>query len=95
MAHFSEDGPALLLRVKLTPRASSDAIKNISQDQVGIRVTSPPVDNKANEHLVKFLAKRLKVPRSKISIVRGRTSKNKVLRIEGLNLETAETRLSK
>ena len=95
MAHQKEDAPSLLLRVKLTPRASGDAIQEITQDQVRIRVTSPPVDNKANEHLIKFLSKKLKVPRSKISIVRGQTSKNKVLRIEGLDLETVETRLSK
>ena len=53
---------------------------------VVVRVTAPPVDGRANEALVALIAKRAGVPRSAVSIVRGHTSRDKVVRVEGLDL---------
>ena len=53
------------------------------------RVTAPPVDGGANEALVALLAKALRVGRGSVSIVRGRSSRNKVVRVEGLTEKEA------
>jgi hypothetical protein len=49
-----------------------------------IRVTAPPVDGKANAALCAFVAQRAGVPPSRVSIVRGTTSRDKVVRVEGV-----------
>ena len=48
-----------------------------------IRIAAPPVDGKANAALIAFVAKTLGVPKGSVSIVRGETSRNKVIRVEG------------
>ena len=53
---------------------------------VVIRVTAPPVDGKANAALCAFVAQRAGVPRSRVSVVRGSTSRDKVVRVEGIEL---------
>jgi uncharacterized protein len=50
---------------------------------VKIALTTPPVDGKANEALVAFLAEALRLPRARISIVAGLSSRTKTLRITG------------
>jgi uncharacterized protein (TIGR00251 family) len=50
-----------------------------------IRLTAPPVDNSANEALVKFLASELGVSRSQVEIVSGHTSREKIVRIDGIS----------
>ena len=59
-----------------------------------VRVTAPPVDGAANEALVGLLAKALSVGRGRVSIVRGRSSRNKVVRVEGVTEEEALALLS-
>ena len=59
-----------------------------------VRVTAPPVDGAANEALVGLLAKTLRVGRGRVSIVRGRSSRNKVVRVEGLSEKEALALLS-
>ena len=48
-----------------------------------IRIAAPPVDGKANAALVAFVAKLLGVPKAGVEIIRGETSRNKVIRVEG------------
>lgn len=56
-------------------------------DVLRVKVTSPPVDGRANKALVDLLAKTLKIPKKKIAIVSGRTSRLKTIHIFGLSLE--------
>ena len=83
-----------LLQVRLQPRASANAIAGVRDGVVRVRVTAPPVDGAANEALVGLLAKTLRVGRGRVSIVRGRSSRNKVVRVEGLTEEEALALLS-
>ena len=83
-----------LLQVRLQPRASANAIAGVRDGVVRVRVTAPPVDGAANEALVGLLAKTLRVGRGSVSIVRGRSSRNKVVRVEGLTEEEALALLS-
>jgi uncharacterized protein (TIGR00251 family) len=59
-------------------------------DRIAIRVTAPPVDGKANEALIRLVADRLGIARSRVRIIRGDTGRDKLLEIEGL--EEAEIR---
>jgi uncharacterized protein (TIGR00251 family) len=78
-------GPSVSINVKVIPRAKRDEIVGIENDWVKIRLKAPPVEGKANEALVGFLAKRLGVPKAKVVIVRGETARSKVIRVEGLD----------
>ncbi|MBA2379642.1 MAG: DUF167 domain-containing protein [Blastocatellia bacterium] len=75
---------AITFLVKVVPRASRTEVAGEIDGALRVRVASPPVDGAANAELIKFLAKRLELPRSSIAIVAGETSKNKRIRIEGL-----------
>jgi len=75
---------AVTINVKLKPRSSRCAIKVRGQKDVEVSVTSPPVDNRANEQLIEYLADVLDVAKTSLSIVKGGHSRNKVVLIENL-----------
>jgi len=75
------DGCTLAVRVH--PGARKNSVTGIHADAVKITLTSPPVDGKANEALIAFLAEALRLPRARIAIVSGITSRAKTLRITG------------
>ena len=78
-----ESGGALLVDVKVVPRASRDRVGPRVGDRIKVQLTAPPVDGAANEALRGVLAKALDVPRAAVSIVRGETSRSKTVRVEG------------
>jgi uncharacterized protein (TIGR00251 family) len=73
-----------LLSVRLQPRARRDEVVGERGGAIVIRVTAPPVDGKANAALCAFVAKAAGVAPSRVAIVRGQTSRDKVLRVEGV-----------
>jgi uncharacterized protein (TIGR00251 family) len=77
----------LILSVKLQPRASSNSIEAPLGNELRIKVTAPPVDSAANEALIRFLVEKLSVPRNRIELLRGHTSRHKQLKIYGMTLE--------
>ncbi len=92
--HGGRQGAALAIRV--TPRASRNEIAGILSDgTVKIRLTSPPVEGKANAALIEFLADVLRVPRSGIEIVAGITGRDKLVSIMDLDAETVHERIVK
>jgi uncharacterized protein YggU (UPF0235/DUF167 family) len=62
--------------------------------ELKIRLTAPPVDSAANDALVAFLADALDCPRHAVQLVRGHTSRQKLLRLAGITAETAAARLN-
>ena len=70
--------------VKVQPRARRNAILGEIGETLKIAITAPPVDGKANQACVEFLAELLRLPRSSIAIVSGQTSRNKVIRVTGI-----------
>jgi len=72
----------LLLSVRVQPKASRDEIIGPHENALKIRITAPPVDGKANTHLIRFLAKTFGVPKSRVEIVSGETGRLKRLRIQ-------------
>jgi hypothetical protein len=75
------DGCTLAVRVH--PGARKNGVTGVHADAVKIALTTPPVDGKANEALIAFLAEALRLPRARIAIVAGLTSRSKTLRITG------------
>jgi uncharacterized protein len=75
------DGCTLAVRVR--PGARKNNVTGIHADAVKIALTAPPVDGKANEALIAFLAETLHLPRARVSLVAGATSRAKTVRITG------------
>ena len=73
----------LLLNIKLTPKSKKVGFLGVLDNCIKIGVSSPPVDNKANEELIKFLSKEFKVPKKSVVIESGETSKLKRVLIVG------------
>jgi uncharacterized protein len=80
--------------VRVQPRASRNAIAGEMGDALKLALTAPPVEGKANEACVEFLANFLKVPRSSVTIASGESNRNKVIRVAGLSASDVEQRLS-
>jgi len=74
--------------VHVVPRAHTTDIAGRHGDALKIRLAAPPVDGAANEELVRFLAERLAVPRSAVTIAAGLTGRRKTVKISGV--ETAD-----
>lgn len=86
-------GDGVHLRIKLQPRASRNEIGEAVGDELKIKVTAPPVDSAANEALLRLLADALDCPRGGIQLVRGKTSRHKVVALPGLSAEAVMARL--
>jgi uncharacterized protein len=80
------------IEVRVIPRARRDEIGDERGGRLLVRLTAPPVDGAANAALCRLVARRAGVPARRVSIVRGQTSRDKVLRVEGLT--AAELRAS-
>ncbi len=72
----------------IQPRASRNQILGIHNHCLKIKLTSPPVDGAANQACIKFLAKAFGISPSRIAIVKGETSKNKIIQFEGMDSKT-------
>lgn len=71
------EGDDLLLSLRIQPRASKDELVGPHGDHYKVRITAPPVEGKANDLLVKFLAKSFGVSRSQVTLVSGENARNK------------------
>lgn len=78
---------AQIIAVRLTPKASADRVGNTRKlpngdEQLVVYVTAPPEDGKANEAMIRLLAKHLGVAASRLTVMRGQTNRNKLVRVE-------------
>ncbi|MPZ68231.1 MAG: YggU family protein [Actinobacteria bacterium] len=87
--YLSPDGDSCILEVYLQPRSSSDAVVGLHGTALKIRITAPPVDDRANRALESFVAGLLAVPKGRVAVVGGHSSRRKRLRIEGLGVAVA------
>lgn len=87
-----EEHGRLLVPLRVTPRAASD---ELSFDGTGlrVRVTAPPVKGAANAAIIALLARRLHVPKSSITLVRGASAREKLVAIEGIAAAELRARL--
>jgi hypothetical protein len=87
-AFLSVQPDGVTLAVKLQPRASVDEIGAPLGAELRIKVTAPPVDAAANEALLRLLAARLGCPRSAVQLLRGHTSRHKIVKLRGISVES-------
>ncbi len=81
MAFFRWDGEDLILDCHLQPRASGDAFAGLHGERLKIRLTAPPVEGKANAHLLAFLAEAFGVAKSQVSLESGELNRQKRVRV--------------
>ncbi len=82
------------ITVRVIPRSSRNTLE-WEQGTLKARLTAPPVDGAANEALIALLAERLDIPRRMLGIVRGATSRQKIVEITGLTAADVERKLQK
>lgn len=85
MIEIAERDGGVVFMVRLSPRASRDAIEGEHAGALKIRLTAPPVEGRANEALRRLLAERLNVPVSAVKIVAGETGRTKRVSIAGVS----------
>lgn len=83
------------IKFRVIPKSSHTEFAGEYADALKVKLSSPPIDGRANAELVKFLSKKLDVPKSAISIVSGDTARDKTLEIEGMDRARALELLSK
>jgi uncharacterized protein len=71
----------LILNCRVQPRGGRDSFGEAHGDQIKVRISAPPVDGKANAHLIKFLAGEFAVPQQNISIIKGESNRQKQISI--------------
>ncbi len=81
------NGQAVTLSVYVQPRASANHLVGLQGDALKIRLTSPPVEGAANKALIEFMAQYLGLAKSRIQVLKGGHSRQKLLRIEGISVE--------
>jgi uncharacterized protein (TIGR00251 family) len=81
---ISERDGSVVFAVRVTPRASRDAIEGDYQGALKVRLTAPPVEDRANDALRRLLSARLNVPVSAVRIVGGEKSRNKRVAVAGV-----------
>jgi uncharacterized protein len=91
--YVSDKESGSTLKVKVIPRSERAAVAGERADRLVVKLTSPPVEGEANKELVKVLAKKLKIAGSAITIVRGHSSREKVLFLSGLDAAEIRSRL--
>lgn len=90
-ASGEKDGCILTVRVQ--PKASSNQVVGYDEGTLRLRVTAPPTEGKANAGVIALLAKTLGVSRSKLQIVRGHGSRDKLVSVDTLSEQEVRRRV--
>ncbi|HEY5158838.1 MAG TPA: DUF167 domain-containing protein [Anaerolineales bacterium] len=92
--HSGKKGAALAVRV--TPRASRNEIVEVLNDgTIKVHLTAPPVEGKANEALIKFLADILDIPKSRLEVVAGAGGRDKIISVIDMDADTLQKKVVK
>ena len=83
----------ITLRVRVQPKASRNEILGFREEILRLRVTAPPEDGKANSAVVHLVAKALDLSRNQLEIIRGHSSRNKLIRVTSSNVQEIKHRL--
>ena len=92
-AFLKVQSDVVLLHVKVQPRASRNEIGQVLGGELKIKIAAPPVDSAANDALIKFLAEIVGCPRGAVQLVRGATSRHKVVAIRGVSAGIVQQKL--
>lgn len=93
MIEIRETASGASFAVRVQPKAKKNAIVGEMDGALKLAVTAPPIEGRANEAVVRFVAELLNVARSSVTIAAGASSRNKVVRVEGLSAAQVRSRL--
>jgi len=93
MLNIQASDEGLRIEVKVQPRSSRNQISGEQDGALKVKLTAPPVEGEANQALINFLARLLKVPRKNIVLIRGETARTKLIEIRGLSKEELQQAL--
>lgn len=88
-----ERSNGVTLAVKVQPRAARNQIGELQGAEIKISIAAPPVDDAANEALLRFLAEVLHCPRGHVQLLRGRASRHKTVFVQDLSAAAVLARL--
>jgi uncharacterized protein (TIGR00251 family) len=83
MRHMSK----CVLEFKVIPRASTTEFADLKAEVIRVRVSAPPEKGKANKELIRFIAKRLGIPKATVVLLSGKTSRRKRIQVNGIGWE--------
>lgn len=86
---MTQYGFLLMIAIRISPNARKSEILGWFGEEIKIKIAAPAVDGKANQALIHFLSKSLGISQADITIVRGHTSRSKIIQIP----QSAETKL--
>jgi len=90
MLSINKNSKGIVFKVFVQPKSSKNMISGLYGDAVKIKLTSPPVDGAANKMCIKYLSDIMKIPKSKIEILSGHTSRTKHIIIKYNNNSEAD-----
>lgn len=93
MSWLHGDGTAVVLTLHIQPGARKTEICGLHGEALKIRLAAPPVDGKANDCLIAFLAERLSLARNTIDLISGASARSKRVRIQGISVEAVAQHL--
>ena len=94
MIRIQQSGDSVTFAVKVHPKARRERISGLLENALKLEVTAPPIEGKANDACIGFLANFLKVSRSSVTIAAGFNSRNKVIRVAGISAAAVERAFS-
>jgi len=83
-------GNSVELPITVLPRSSRNTVVGLQDNRLKIKISRPPVDGQANAACCRLLAKLFNIPASKVTVVRGHSSRRKTIRLEGVSAEAAQ-----
>jgi uncharacterized protein (TIGR00251 family) len=83
MIPIRETATGVVFRIRVVPRASRSEVAGVQGDALKLRITSPPVDGKANDECIRLLSDILGVRRTAVTIIAGHSSRTKTIAVEG------------
>lgn len=93
--YFKIAGNDIVIKVKIVPGSSKNKIVGVYNDALKITIAAPPVEGKANKKCITYLAKYFDVAKSKVEIISGKSSKNKLIKIYDISQENFLERIEK
>ncbi len=93
MKFLSKNEKGIILNIKLVPNSSFSKVVDYTDEYIRIKISSPPIENKANKELITFCSKLLDVNKSKLEIISGEKSKLKKLLIKDTKLDEITQKL--
>jgi uncharacterized protein (TIGR00251 family) len=93
MIPVQESAKGIVFAVKVQPRARRNAIIGVVGDMLKLALTAPPVDGRANQAVIEFLAELFEIPRASVTIASGESSRSKRVRLSGVSRLIVEQKL--